>query len=330
MCDEKFNLLVLGDSIQWGQGLQLEDKIFSLCAASITKYSGREVQVHNFANSGARIWKDASTAPHPNDTAFGGGTYTKPGNASTRLFIGERPRVEPYLWAQLYEAAQQLDAKGVVPDLILLDGGINDVGVFEIANPLNSVDEMTDRVNNMQGFMRELLIEAHKKFPEAKLIVTGYYPIFSMRSFASILGRAATVAYVHAFHGIGLSPFEPLDHLADLSSAFATGINTVLRDDVAAFNQSSNQTLAACAIPAFGAANAYAAPSTLLWELKLDPFHFLEPEDDAIDARQDACGGATGVESLICHRASAGHPTPAGARRYHKAVFTALRGFHFV
>jgi hypothetical protein len=68
-----------------------------------------------------------------------------------------------------------IDPKDV--NLVLLDGCINDVGALErLTNPKVSPNEVTHqaKLGCFDG-MVQLLKEVSTKFPNAKIIVTGYY-----------------------------------------------------------------------------------------------------------------------------------------------------------
>src|SRR5438105_3453790 len=53
--DRQFNLLVLGDSITWGQGLKDEHKIWYLVKAWLEATGGRQVRERIEAHSGAVV-----------------------------------------------------------------------------------------------------------------------------------------------------------------------------------------------------------------------------------------------------------------------------------
>src|SRR5258706_14043044 len=63
--DTYFNLLVLGDSIAWGQGLREEHKAWYLVKTWLEKNIGRQVREREEAHSGAVIGSVGDSAGNP-------------------------------------------------------------------------------------------------------------------------------------------------------------------------------------------------------------------------------------------------------------------------
>src|SRR5215218_1679239 len=111
-----FNIVVLGDSVGWGQGLKTEDKYASQIQRSLVgELQPQQVNVsHIFAHSGARI---------------------QPGDDRTQ-YPGEVPVGEPTVETQVTIAAEGLQRASVDPryavDLVLVAAGINNVSIFNI------------------------------------------------------------------------------------------------------------------------------------------------------------------------------------------------------
>src|SRR6267378_4379136 len=79
----KYEMLVMGDSVVWGQGLEEDQKFYTLVKNEIGKRLGREVNLVNKSHSGATI---------------------RPVDKTTLVEPGEVPLTTPTLWQQL-EAA---------------------------------------------------------------------------------------------------------------------------------------------------------------------------------------------------------------------------------
>src|SRR5262249_52137845 len=106
-----FRILTLGDSIPWGQGLLDGEKYDRMLAAELESYHPGGVTLERVAHSGAVIG------------AFGAAGIPCPGEVPcSRLTI--------------LEQCDQFANSPETVDLVLLDGGINDVGVATILNPL--------------------------------------------------------------------------------------------------------------------------------------------------------------------------------------------------
>jgi hypothetical protein len=72
-------------------------------------------------------------------------------------------------------------------NLILVDGCINDVGAFKITNPRVSSNDIIHQANlSCYHGMKQLLTEITNKFPNAKVIVAGYYQEISDNSYSKL------------------------------------------------------------------------------------------------------------------------------------------------
>jgi lysophospholipase L1-like esterase len=116
-------MLVLGDSIMWGQGLREEEKISSRVKCWLQEKTGREVNIHVEAHSGAII--------------SGGGA--KPTFNTTS---GEVNLTTPTINEQLDNAIQFYKAEQTSPSLILMNGCINDVGVKSLLAASTTLDDL--------------------------------------------------------------------------------------------------------------------------------------------------------------------------------------------
>ena len=155
------NMLVLGDSILWGQGLREPQKSWYRVKCWLQGTTGRLVDVVVKAHSGAIVERS------PGHTQ----SYSSP-NGEVNLPL-------PSINEELDEAIKSYaDAKMV--DLILLDGCINDVDVRNLLNA--SVDRhlIRERAAHSCGTaMARLLRRTTAAFPNAHVIVPGYYRIVS-------------------------------------------------------------------------------------------------------------------------------------------------------
>ena len=123
-----YNILVLGDSITWGQGLQLAEKFHELVRVGIAQRKpGVTVQSFVSAHSGAPTRPDPRYVSDPLVSS-----QVDPVNCSAAI-AGEVPTGRP-------SASEQAAAFTGPPapeqiDLILMDGGSNDVGIGDLVNP---------------------------------------------------------------------------------------------------------------------------------------------------------------------------------------------------
>src|SRR5271157_1017891 len=298
---DSFRIVSLGDSIVWGQGLLPNEKLDWLVQrALLPRYPGGGT-LESLAHSGAVIGASgASGNPQPGEVP------------AARLSI-------------LEQCGQYANSPETV-DLVLLNGGINDVGVASILNPFSLIPPLDARIKHacydgMSALLRSVIAKFSK--PSCKILVLGYYPILSGRS------DPAGVARLLGLFGIGVPAF--LDETADF-------VNPVIARCEAFFTDSTlhlSQAIAGVGDPrvafvpsGFTDANSVLVPGTsLLWGIGLDAG--LSPQDPVAAARRPLCdiaypGSPQALARQICYRASAGHPNVPGAAQYSRQILAAL------
>ncbi|MET0754330.1 MAG: hypothetical protein ABWZ66_13190 [Pyrinomonadaceae bacterium] len=169
---ENFDFLVVGDSLVWGQGLREEHKFYHLTKewlqAEVFK-NERQVNLKVKAHSGASInlkqyETDALQAAEIGEDEF---------------FHREVNLSFPSIHAQIDVARKEYENPQTV-DLIMLSGGITDIRLSTILNPLKSNDELKRAIaEHCNEKMFELLEHAAGEFPNAQIVVVGYYPFLS-------------------------------------------------------------------------------------------------------------------------------------------------------
>jgi hypothetical protein len=296
-----FRIVSIGDSIIWGQGLLPNEKFNYLVQQALFARYPAGVTLESTAHSGAVIGAGAvSGTPQ----------------------VGEVPGSRLSIIEQCDGYANSPDTV----DLVLLDGGINDVGVSAILNPFALIPPLSAKVTHAcHDGMLVLLKKVAAKFsrPTCKILVTGYYPILSGRS------DPAGVTRLLSLFGIAVPPF--LDRDFDI-------VNPVLARCEAFFNESTQQLQRAIAdagdariafVPSgFTDANSVFVPGTsLLWGLDLDDG--LSPQDPVAAARRPLCDIAhpdplQALDRELCYRASAGHPNVQGAIQFSQQILAAL------
>ena len=106
---DSLQMLVLGDSIMWGQGLRDEEKFTTRVKCWLEEKTARDVQMHVEAHSGAVVRGDFQSRFASRD--------------------GEVNLPTPTINEELDHAIDYYKAAGTNPALVLLNGCINDVGV---------------------------------------------------------------------------------------------------------------------------------------------------------------------------------------------------------
>lgn len=346
-------MVTFGDSIMWGQGLTESNKFRNLVEQWIrNQYQGTRtvIQIPTRAHSGARIAVDSGS------------------DRETGL-PGEIPSHWPSVTLQVDLTMADLSRLGIAPgevDLVLLDGGINDVDVANILNPTKHINDLHNLVvSNCVQRMQGLLPVVRKAFPNAAIIVTGYYPVASGESDVLslwALSAAAINDFAVGASGIGSLPgliatgtegIVVKDRMVGLSTEWNNTAQAGLSDDVKQFIQNDLQgntmvvpgfrgatrsiPRAALAWPNFSKWNSYAASQTYLWNLLqfagdevrgLSGTHPESPDTPGQVAysRAQACKAANRA-SGFCVDASMGHPNIAGAQAYASAIIDLLKTF---
>jgi lysophospholipase L1-like esterase len=302
-----FTMLCLGDSVMWGQGLRDSSKFTALVQAWLQrKMPDRKVNRYVYARSGATI----TTDPGFDETNIKAWMNDRS--------LGEVPCSWPYVNQQLAVAksdmaAQQISADAV--DLILVDGGINDMKVTTLLQEFNSKSTIVDASKKYcKNEMLNLLNRIPAAFPKAKILVTGYFPVISEESDLGFI--TALIAFPATPPAAGELTRETRSRLAALSTAWYDASNSDLAAAVAAFNSKWgwSQSRASFARIPWQPQHSYGGPDTRLWLIGA-------PIDEVYAERQAGCRAAgdwfaqKGLD-ITCIEAKMGHPNPAGARAY--------------
>lgn len=333
-------MLVIGDSIMWGQGLREEEKFSSRVKCWLQEKTNREVRLHLEAHSGAVI----SAAAEPK-LPF-----------TTRN--GEVNLATPTINEQLDSAIQFYRENRSRPDLILMNGCINDVGVKSLLTAHTTLENLHARVHkSCSEDMYGLLQRVRKSFPASYVLVPSYYPIVSRltadNAFIRLLVKSLNSQKREAPR---LSDKEIRSRLITISNEWYKISTASLREAVAKTNADAGADPATAKVIfveiQFGPEHVFAAPDTLLWNFifgstNLSGFRKVivlitfgtaayKANDHVRDSRIRSCEETfkkpKGVKEdkgqevlrkdlfLICRYASLGHPNQMGALIYTEAI----------
>jgi glycerophosphoryl diester phosphodiesterase len=347
-----FQVLVLGDSVMWGQGLTPAKKFYSIVQEWLKGVVQRDVNVTVMAHSGASIL---------------------PVEESATGCDGEVNISWPTINTQRLDAALKYRRAGIDPrqvDLVLVNGGINDVGASNLVNPFFRSSEIKQGAEKYcYSAMRDLLLEIADTFCNARIVVTGYFPIISIQTPSDMLirlifavldvpkvGRLLLVKLFElARRGIGLDQKEAgplLERAAELSDIWYRESTLALQKAVKEVNETltASSRRIGCdeirisenpldrrvvyASAVFKPENSFAVNGTsYLWGL-LDtrrhvgvfapPIARLDSEDELFGKRAELCAcpdaRKRGIQLQICERAGTAHPNVAGAQEYARAI----------
>lgn len=331
----QFNLLVLGDSIAWGQGLREEHKAWYLVKTWLEATGGWRVRERIEAHSGAvigAVGDSAGDPPPPLD--------------------GEVNRGVPSVNDQLENALRSYADPAKV-DLVIVDGCINDLDARRILNAVNTPDGIRELAQQKCGPPVEALLgRVIRSFPNAHVIVTGYYPIISEKTANDFFMRAlAKILYT------GSSPMKDKQLRARLIEISREWYQTSSRM-LAAATEKVDEHLAAqgsrqralFAGVGFLPEHSFAAPQSRLWGFDASAIRkllviltlgrvTLNTNDERRGQRSASCNdifrrpaGETAEQKqarqnriMLCRLAAIGHPNRKGAQMYAEAINKQLK-----
>lgn len=333
-------LLVIGDSIMWGQGLREEEKFSARVKCWLQEKTNREVRVHREAHSGAVI------------------SATSPAEPLFTSRNGEVNLTTPTINEQLDHAIQFYREDRSSPSLILMNGCINDIGVKSLLTAYTPLEDVRERTRkSCSADMHSLLQRVRKSFPAAYVLVTGYYPIVSPLTADNAFIRLLIKSLNNRNkEGPRLSDKEIRARLIAISSEWYKTSTASLSEAVAKTNADGGLDAASAKALfveiQFGPEHVFAAPDTLLWNFifgstNLSGFRKVivlitfgtaayKANDQVRDSRIKSCEETfkkrKGVKEdkaeearrkdlfLICRYASLGHPNQMGALVYTEAI----------
>jgi lysophospholipase L1-like esterase len=331
-----FEMLVVGDSLVWGQGLQEPQKFYSLTADWLRSEvfgARRVVNVKVKAHSGATFKFDPKAAQD----------YRKAGRDEAHSYPGEVNVAFPSMFKQVESAAAEYRAEGIQggADLVMITGGITDITVEKVLDPYDDPAKLTPLIEKYcRDGMTELLEHVAAHNPDARIAVVGYFPMISSHSSSSRVFSAwlYTLGVPKFIRVIANNPlfrrlfFQKLRKRAIArSKLWMTESDKNLQAAVDRVNTKLGGSRAIFIKGPLTEEHAAEAPNTKLFRMKKNG----SVEDPVYAERKSACKTSltdlkktTGIDWSIkrCTMAAVGHPDPAGARAYADAIKQALSG----
>ncbi|HEX8248640.1 MAG TPA: SGNH/GDSL hydrolase family protein [Pyrinomonadaceae bacterium] len=343
--ESDLQMLVLGDSVMWGQGLLDEHKFWFLTKKWLEKQTGKTVEHRLEAHSGATIlWRNDQAYPKDRVTTFNGEL-----NISTPTILQQVKNAFKYYESTPYKA------QGV--DLVLVNGGINDLGAFNLINPFTNKKWIEKKARQYCGEdMFGLLENVCQSFGSARIVVTGYYPVVSkdtsprqicdiievllnekiINKIRRIFGLEESWLKLCSYNSVNEKIERLIAELSVLSETWQSRTNVYLRQSVEEINKkyplnpaaaAGNDAPRAIFVEApFGSPNAYAAPDTYLWQIEEGGtvFKKYKSNDNFFNLRELVCKCAhiklEGFREETCYIAGTAHPNVKGASKYAEAI----------
>lgn len=334
--DDPLQMLVIGDSIMWGQGLRDEEKFSTRVQCWLQEKTNRAVKLQVEAHSGAVISGSALAQP------------------TFRASDGEVNLTSPTINEQLDHAIQFYKQNQATPSLILLNGCINDVGVKNLLAASTTLEDLRLQARQNCGEKMQLLLRrVRDSFPQSQVVVTGYYPIVSVETadnaFLRLLVKKLNNQRPEARR---MTDKEMRQRLVAISDEWYKTSTENLAAAVMKTNSDTSSPKVRFAEIQFGPEHVFAAPETLLWTFlfastRASGFAKVvvllsfgtaayKANDHVRENRIRSCEQAfkkpKGVKEdkkvkedredlfLICRYASLGHPNNMGAMIYAEAI----------
>ncbi len=354
-------MISAGDSLMWGQGLLPQNRFREIVRLRLQAELGMPVTELSMARSGARCTPTpipASRGPVNDDAVvdplLDANAPTVPALYSAGGFTREIPGGTPTTIGQLRAALGILSDPANASDpgavrLILLDGGINDTGIGNIISPAAAFEEGGPLASweawifaaavQVRTKMIDTLRFALTNFPNANIVVNGYFPVFSMYSSAVLL-RVQALAAIYFVPGVGVIAPATIAATADASRAWQVATNRRLRQAVATVRGEFPGRNVFFARSGIERVHCLFAPFSMLWDYDgipdVAPTNALDvamilagitPHDEVAVQRRAAVAAAgftDPVSEATAIMASVGHPNVAGARDYAASIIDAL------
>jgi GDSL-like Lipase/Acylhydrolase family len=332
------HMLVMGDSILWGQGLETQDKAWWRLKNWLQDKTGRIVRERIEAHSGAAI-------------------EALPGSEMFASRDGEVNLLTPTINDQVDNALKYYGDPSQV-DLILVNGCINDVDVRNLLDAATSLDLLETSIREKcGGRMQSLLRRVAQEFPNAHVVVPGYYRIISAlsddNSFTRRLVKNLTTQKPESR---SMTDKQMRANLVAISELWYQVSTRSLTQAVEAVNTDLKQRGAKQQILfaeiEFSPEHAFSAPDTLLWNFMFGSTNLsglrhaivvltlgtaaYKPNDELRSRRSKGCKETykkpkriredkaqkqeREAKYLACRYASLGHPNKMGALIYTEAI----------
>jgi hypothetical protein len=297
-------IIILGESVSWGQGLLREHKHAYLVQKAFTN-SSVEALIEMHAHSGAYLGISHS--------------------GRTTSIDSEIPNPAPLIVNQLDGVKDPSTT-----DIVLMHGRVNDIGLSTILSPLTPTKKLYELIRSvffqdMRVFLRKM-IQVFRK-PNCRYVVGGYYPILSHDSRLLIGGELDPALELFLkIKGIKLPSgadkalvtnqmiIRALQFWHESASALQQAVNEVASE--------ANLGKRLVFVPApMNESNALFAGDPWLWGIKND-----RPEDEVFPEREQQCNTqyGAGLPREVCHFASVGHPNVKAAAKFARAIKIAL------
>jgi lysophospholipase L1-like esterase len=329
-----FELLVLGDSLMWGQGLLEEQKTYTL----VKKWIQNEITATNqTVNLKVKAHSGATIVLH--NPKFN----SKETSDFSRLSVSNPEVTVPFptLNSQSILAKREYESEGKSADavkLVFLSCGIVDLTVAGILNPFGK--NKTLRKNIVRCCNEEMfkfLETAAVMFPNAIFAVVGYFPILSNKTpnGKMLNDMLESFSFPRPLKPLGNNVltrniFKPLKNKSlKRSRIWFAESNIEFQKAVNRLNEKLGKQRAIFIKSPISEENALETPNTLLFTMdKSGKTNDAYYEQRSLDCKKEftQLKREVGYKGSVrhCEIASIGHPNPAGAKAYAESIKESL------
>lgn len=330
-----FDMLVVGDSLVWGQGLEEKDKFYTLTKKWLETevFAGnRPVNLKVKANSGATIYLHE----------FEAGALKMAEETEVKDYHPEVNIGLPTMTKQAELALEEYEKEGKTPgevDLVMLTGGITDITVAEVLSSDKSDEQLKeDIVKYCNEAMYVFLENSARTFPNALFAVIGYYPLLSDQASTKKVMNTFLELYKfpRAFkflinNIIGKQFFKGArDKAIRRSRIWTENSGRELRKAVERVNARFGRRRAVFIESPITEENSFATKEPLVWNMgkngrSEDPFYDVRHRECKEEIRELEESTDIKYPIRFCELAGLGHPNPQGAKAYAEAIEAALK-----
>lgn len=330
-----FEMLVVGDSFIWGQGLRERDKFYFLVKEWLENEvfgRKRKVNLKVKAHSGAQIYIHEKQLVE----------MQKCGEDVEKFHYAEADLSFPSTTFQIETAYKEYENPETVK-LVMISGGITDLVVGNAVNPFLRESKMQKMIHKyLHAAMTNLLDRTSEIFPNAFIVVLGYFPIVSTKSDVKMLTKylMKIVKFPHFLQFVLTNDFSKKfmkivrKATAERSRIWVSESNKELRDAVKAINEKCGFKRVIFVESPITEETCFATKNPMLWGMDKDN----KPEDFIYRERKNECPKVFknikfkpfGIFSKrLCELASVAHPNVAGSIAYAEAIKTQLSKIKF-
>jgi len=329
-----FEMLVVGDSHISGQGLRENDKFYYLVKEWLRRDvfgASRQVNLKVKAHSGARI------DLHKEELEL----MLKAGDDINKFHHPEANLSQPSILKQIDFARKEYET-GEAVDLVMLSGGITDVLVANTINPFLKEKKVRGLIHKYcNESMLKLLEHTTDTFPNALVVVIGYFPIISTKSDVNKISRYLfkAVKFPHQLHFLltnGISKQLSMKiirkKIAMRSRMWVKESNSEIREAIGKINAEFDKPKVIFVESPITEDNCYGTKNSMLWETDKDNL----PEDQRYSERKEMCPKVFaelkhhhyGKMSIrMCELAAIAHPNVKGSTAFAEAIKKSLDRF---